>query len=117
MLTNCNNIGKYIPNEKIRDWQSTENECSFSVSGAGRIEMRLVEKTPFSAVVFSVGNAVAKEIKVVFHTAEIAENTCELSAEASFEIPFFMSAMLQNPLQRFMDMLIDYIKAEAERSV
>lgn len=115
-LTNCNNMGKYIPNDKIKDWQSTENSCSFSASGVGKIEMAIVEKQPFSAVVFSIGNAVAKDVKVTFHTQETTENTCELHAEASFDVPFFLSQMLKNPLQKFIDMLIDYIKAEAERS-
>ena len=115
-LTNCNNMGKYIPSEQIKDWQSTVDNCSFSVAGAGKIEMAIVEKIPFSAVVFSIGSAAAKDVKVVFHTDETGENTCELYAEASLEIPFFMLQMLKNPLQKFIDMLIDYIKMEAEKS-
>ena len=115
LLTNCNNIGKFIPNDKIKDWQSTENSCSFSVSGAGRIEMAIVEKIPFSTVVFSIGSAAAKDIKAVFHIDELPEETCNLYAETSLEVPFFMTQMLKNPLQKFLDMLIDYIKTEAER--
>jgi len=114
-LTNCNNMGKYIPKEQIKDWKSTVDNCSFSVSGAGKIEMAIAEKIPFSAVVFSIGSAAAKDVKVVFHTDETGEDSCELYAEASLEIPFFMAQMLKNPLQKFMDMLIDYIKIEAER--
>ena len=113
-LTNCNNMGKYIPSEQVKDWQSTVDSCSFSVSGAGKIEMRIVEKQPFSAVVFSIGNAAAKDVKVVFHTDETGGESCELHAEATLEVPFFMSQMLKNPLQKFIDMLIDYIKTEAE---
>ena len=115
-LTNCNNLGKYIPSEKIKDWQSTVDNCSFSVAGAGKIEMAIAEKIPFSAVVFSIGTAAAKDVKVVFHTNEIDENTCELYAEASLNIPFFMEQMLKNPLQKFLDMLVDYIKMGAEKS-
>jgi hypothetical protein len=116
LLTNCNHIGKYIPNDKIKDWQSTENTCSFSVSGVGKIEMSIVEKIPFSTVTFSIGNAVAKDISVVFHTDEISEGGCELYAEAFLEVPFFMTQMLKNPLQKFIDMLIDFIKIEAEKN-
>ena len=115
ILTNCNHIGKFIPNDKINDWQSTENSCSFSVSGAGKITMDIVEKNPFSSVTFSIGNAAAKDIKAVFRIDETSENTCQLYAAAFLEVPFFMTQMLKNPLQKFMDMLIDYIKIEAER--
>jgi len=108
-------MGKYLPNDKVKDWQSTVDNCSFSVSGAGKIEMAIVEKRPFSAVVFSIGNAAAKDVKAVFHIDETGENSCELYAEASLEVPFFMTQMLKSPLQKFMDMLIDYIKVEAEK--
>jgi len=114
-LTNCNNMGKYIPSDKIKDWQSTVDSCSFSVAGAGKIEMAIVEKQPFSSIVFSVGNAAAKDVKVVFYIDETSEESCELYAEAALEVPFFMAQMLKNPLQKFMDMLIDCIKIEGER--
>ena len=115
LLTNCNNMGKYVPSDKIKDWQSTENSCSFSVAGAGKIEMMIAEKIPFSSVTFSIGSAAAKEVKAVFCIDETSEASCELYAEASLEVPFFMAQMLKNPLQKFMDMLIDYIKIEGEK--
>ena len=114
-LTNCNNMGKYIPNDKIKGWQSTVDSCSFSIEGAGKVEMMIVEKRPFSAVVFSIGSAAAKDVKVVFHIDETNENSCDIYAEASLEIPFFMTQILKNPLQKFIDMLIDYIKIAAEK--
>ena len=116
ILTNCNNMGKYIPNDKVKDWKSTVDSCSFSVSGAGKIEMAIVEKIPFSTVVFSIGNAAAKDVKVVFYTEKASTQDCQLYAEASLEVPFFMMQMIKNPLQKFIDMLIDYIKIEAERN-
>ena len=115
LLTNCNNISKYIPNDKISDWQSTESACSFSVAGAGKITMAIVEKIPFSAVAFSIGNAAAKDVKAVFYINETADTTCQLHAEADLEVPFFMAQMLKSPLQKFMDMLVDYIKAGVEK--
>jgi hypothetical protein len=115
LLTNCNHIGKYIPSEKISNWQSTVDACSFSVAGAGKIEMVIVEKTPFSVVAFSIGNAMAKDIKAFFHIGETGGETCNLHAETAFDVPFFMAQMLKTPLQKFLDMLIDYIKAEAEK--
>jgi hypothetical protein len=116
LLTNCNNLGKYIPSDKVNDWQSTENECSFSVAGAGKITMTLAEKIPFSLVAFSIGNAAAKDVKVLFHTDETDSESCQLYAESSLDIPFFMAQIVKNPLQKFLDMLIDYIKVEAERN-
>jgi len=114
-LTNCNNMERYLPGDKVKDWQSTADSCSFSIAGVGKIEMNIVEKKPFSAVTFAIGNAVAKGVTMVFHTDETSEISCQLYAEASLDVPFFMEQMLKNSLQKFMDMLIDYIKIEVEK--
>jgi len=118
MLINCNNIGKYIPNDKVKDWQSTENSCSFSVEGAGRVEMSIQEKTPCSFVAYSIGNQLTKGALICFSINRLngQENVCELEAKTSLDVPFFMAKMLESTLQKFIDMLIDYIKIAAEKT-
>ena len=117
MLINCNNIGKYIPSDKVKDWQSTENNCSFSVEGAGKVEMSIQEKMPCSSVSYSVGNSFTKGATICFSIQKVTiqENICELEATTKLDVPFFMAQILKSPLQHFMDMLIDYIKAAAEK--
>ena len=115
MLINCNNIGKYIPNDKVQNWQSTEENCSFSVEGAGKIEMSVQEKIPYSSVSYSIGNHLTKAAIICFSITNNGENLCELSAKANLDVPFFMAQMLKSSLQKFMDMLVDYIKVAAEK--
>ena len=118
MLINCNNIKKYIPNDKVKDWQSTESTCSFYVEGAGKMEMSIQKKTPCSSVIYSIGNNLAKGAIICFSINKIdsgQENICELGAKTSLEVPFFMAKMLESTLQKFIDMLIDYIKIAVEK--
>ena len=116
MLINCNNIAKYIPHDKIQDFQSTETTCSFTVAGVGKIEMSLQEKTPYSQVTYSLGNAMVSAVSAVFHIQRQADSSCELYISANMDIPFFMAQMVKSSLQRFVDMLVNYIKIEAERN-
>ena len=116
MLINCNNIAKYIPHDKIQDFQSTETTCSFTVAGAGKIEMTLQEKIPYSQVSYSLGSAMVNAVSAVFHIQRQADNSCELHITANMEIPFFMAQMVKPSLQRFVDMLTNYIKIEAEKN-
>jgi len=116
MLIDCNNIGKYIPGDKIQNWQSTEDGCSFSVEGAGKIEMNIQEKIPYSSVSYSIGNNLTKAASIIFSITTCGqENGCDLNAKANLDVPFFMAQMLKSSLQRFIDMLVDYIKTAAER--
>ena len=114
MLINCNNIGRYIPKDKVQNFQSTETTCTFSVAGAGKIEMTLQEKLPFSRVSYSLGNAVTKEVTVFFYIENKEDNTCDLYITSHLELPFFMVQMVNSSLQKFIDMLVDYIKIAAE---
>jgi len=118
MLINCNNIEKYIPNDKIQNWQSTEDHCSFSIEGIGKIEMNIREKIPYSSVSYSIGNNITKAAFIVFSINKIEgkENVCELVATANFDAPFFVVQMIKSSLQRFIDMLVDYIKIAAEKT-
>jgi len=116
MLINCNNIAKYIPHDKIQDFQSTETTCSFTVAGAGKIEMSLQDKIPYSQVSYSMGNAMVSAVSAIFHIQRQADNSCELHITANLDIPFFMAQMVKSSLQQFVDMLVSYIKIEAEKN-
>ncbi len=118
MLIDCNNIEKYIPGDKIQNWHSTEDSCSFSVEGAGKIEMKAQEKNPYSSVSYSIGNELTKAALITFSISKIGgkENVCELEAKADLDVPFFMAQMIKSSLQRFIDMLVDYIKVAAEKN-
>ena len=117
MLINCNNIGKYIPADKIQNWQSTENNCSFSVEGAGKIEIEIQEKIPYNSVSYSMGNKMIKAAFVVFSICKTDENVCELTATTNIDAPFFITQMIKPSMQRFADMLVDYIKIAAEQNL
>jgi len=116
MLINCNNIAKYIPHDKIQDFQSTETTCSFTVAGAGKIEMSLQNNTPHSQVSYLIGNSMMKAVSAVFQIENQGNNSCDLHLSATMDVPFFMAQMIKSSLQRFMDMLVDYIKIEAEKT-
>ncbi|MDR0367605.1 MAG: hypothetical protein LBH82_00510 [Bacteroidales bacterium] len=116
MLINCNNIAKYIPRDKVQNFQSTQTSCSFTVTGAGEIEMSLQEQLPFSRISYLLGNSMIKEISVFFHIEEKDEHTCEFHIATHLDLPFFMVQMIKSSLQKFMDMLVDHIKAAAESS-
>ncbi|MDR0368264.1 MAG: hypothetical protein LBH82_03880 [Bacteroidales bacterium] len=116
MLINCNNIAKYIPHDKVQDFQSTQTSCSFTVTGAGKIEMSLQEQLPFSRISYLLGNSVTKELSVLFHIEKKDEHTCELHIATHIELPFFMVQMVKSSLQKFIDLLVDHIKAAAENS-
>jgi carbon monoxide dehydrogenase subunit G len=44
-VTDLNNFVKLLPAERISEWESNENYCSFKVQGTATIDLSLKEKT------------------------------------------------------------------------
>ena len=57
-ISNFNNFKELIPQDKIQDWQSTEESCRFKVDGIGDAGLKIVDKEPFKTVKYSTDGKV-----------------------------------------------------------
>ncbi|MDR1793749.1 MAG: hypothetical protein LBR36_10010 [Bacteroidales bacterium] len=114
ILSNCSYLERYLPPDKLQNFRSTENECSFSVAGVGEIELTIVEQTPFSLVEYSLKGAMKMVAKVQFFIRENEPQTCILSANIQADIPFFMATMLKPQLLKVLSTILEVVKQIAE---
>lgn len=111
-LCDLNHLAKFLP-EQIKDWQSTEDYCQFSIPGITTLKLSIDEKTEFSKVKYAANND--KNIPVSLSVfLDSKDDGTDLHAEIEAEIPIFLSAMVKNPLQNFVDMIADRVKGEVE---
>lgn len=115
MLTDCNNIGRYIPADKVQNFRATSTECSFNLPGAGDVRFTISRQVPYSIVEYAIATAMKMEAHAVFELIGIDAQSCCLSAQIHAEVPFFMVAMLKPPLQKMVDMIVEAIKIHAEK--
>lgn len=112
-LCNLNHLAKFLP-EQIKDWQSTEDYCQFSIPGITTLKLSIDEKTEFSKVKYAANND--KNIPVSLSVfLDSKDDGTDLHAEIEAEIPIFLSAMVKNPLQNLVDMIADRVKGEVEK--
>ncbi len=52
-LSDFNNFEKLLPADKIKNWESTENTCRFSIEGIGDVGLKIVEKGPYKLIKIS----------------------------------------------------------------
>ncbi|MDR1879049.1 MAG: hypothetical protein LBQ64_05740 [Bacteroidales bacterium] len=114
LLTNCNNIAKYMPADKIKQWEATQDSCSFAIEGLGQIKINIQEQIPCTSVTYDIGNTMLKAVSIRFFISPTAENNCELEAETKLDMPFTLKLLVTPSLQKFMDMMVDYVRIEAE---
>ena len=111
LLSNCNNFQHYVP--EIRNWQSTENTCRFTIDGIGDIQMNITEKTANSHILFQVKNAQINALSITFDIKNFS-NESLLCGHASLDIPIFVAQMIKSSIQKFLDGLVERIKISVE---
>lgn len=108
-LSNFNNFQKLMPPQVV-DWQSTEDECSFKITGMATIGMKIVERTPNT------------QLKIVSHgkvpfaftlTANLTEaGPTQTIGQLIFEADLnpMMKMMVEKPLRNFFNLLAGKMK-------
>jgi len=113
LVSNCSHFGKYLPPD-VTSFESTVDYCTFEMKSIAQFKIEITEKVPFSIVVFKVGNDknIPIELKITIEEDQTS-SFAEIFLEA--DIPFFLQGMVKSPLQKFIDILLEKIKIEAEK--
>lgn len=108
-LSNFNNFQKLMPPQVV-DWQSTENDCHFKISGMASIGMKIVEKTPNTLIKVVSDGKVPFAFTLNIHLTETAptQTTGQLIFEA--DINPMMGMMVEKPLRNFFNLLAGKMK-------
>lgn len=109
-LSNFNNFQKLMP-EQVNNWQSTEDECSFTISGMASIGMKIVDKTPNSIIKIISHGKVPFAFTLNIHLTENSptQTTGQLIFES--ELNAMMVMMLEKPLMKFFNLLAGRMKS------
>jgi carbon monoxide dehydrogenase subunit G len=115
-LSDFNHFGKLMP-EQVINWQSTRDECSFTIKGMADLSMKIESSTPFSNLKY-----VSKDDKP-FGFSLIAKlgakdiNSTVVQFVLSADLNPFLKMMAVRPLQNFVNLLAGKLKEIAEKPV
>ncbi len=107
-LSNFNNFQKLMP-EQVTNWESTEEECSFTIAGMASLGMKIQDKTPNSLI------RVARHGKAPFDfflNCAIEENGKNCDVQLSFDADLnpMLKMMAVKPLGNFLNLLVNRLK-------
>ncbi|TAL57805.1 MAG: SRPBCC family protein [Bacteroidetes bacterium] len=108
-LSNFNNFQKLMPPQVV-DWQSTEDDCHFKISGMASIGMKIIEKIPNSLIKVVSNGKVPFAFTMNIHLTEITPT--QTSGQLIFEADLnpMMSMMVEKPLRNFFNLLAEKMK-------
>lgn len=108
-LTDFNNFQKLMPSQ-VTNWQSTEEECSFTINGMATIGMKIIDKTPYSLITITSNGKVPFEFKLFILITSKDENNCVGQINFESDLNPMLKMMVEKPLGNFFNILAQKMK-------
>jgi carbon monoxide dehydrogenase subunit G len=105
-LSDFNNFRNLVPQDRVKNWESTGDTCSFDVEGIGPVGLRIIEKEPYKLIKITSNGKQPVPFLVWIQIKEIAEKDSRIKITADVDVNPVMAAMVKGPLKSFVDTLV-----------
>ena len=106
-ISNFNNFSQLIPEDKVKDFESTDDTCRFKVEGIGQAGLRIIEKEPHKLIKISSDEETTFDLLLWIQIKEIEPGDSRLKITTEVNLNPMMATMVRKPLKNFIDTLID----------
>jgi len=107
-LSDFNNFEKLMP-EQVTNWQSTSDECSFTIQGMATLGMKIVEKVPNSLVKVIKNGSAPFDFSLSCRIEDLQQQ-CSVKMSFDADLNPMMKMMAARPLTNFLNMLASKLK-------
>jgi carbon monoxide dehydrogenase subunit G len=108
-LCNFNNFEKLMP-EQVTNWQSTEEECSFTISGMATLGMKMVEKRPSDYIKVERNGKAPFDFTLECLLKEKTTAQSEVQLAFNADLNPMLKMMAVKPLTNFLNLLVQRLK-------
>jgi len=108
-LVNAENIGKLLPQNEVKDFRGTENECSFKVQGGITISLVQSELLPINEIKMKSGekSPFPFQLSVILNDFE---GKTEGYISFDGEVNAFLQMMVKKPLTNLFNHMTEELK-------
>lgn len=105
-ITDIRNFEQFIPEGNIKNWQASDDNCSFQVPPFGTASVRISERNPYSVVSYA-GDALQKnDFELIVHISENMKKLADVSITLTAQLNPVLKMMAKGPIERFMETLV-----------
>ena len=110
-ITDFNNFRDLLPDDKVTDWESSGDRCSFRVDPVGRTGLQIVEREPHKLVKIASDPARSSyEFTIWIQLKQVAERDTRVKITIEPHVNMMVLQMVKGPLKNFVDGLMDKIE-------
>ena len=112
-LSDFNNFEKLLP-EQVTNWQSTGENCSFTIKGMADLAMHISEKQEHSKIRYSSEGKSPFPFYMDTEFNEIEDGQTETRVTINAKLNPMLKMMASRPLSNFVNILAEKLKEEME---
>ena len=109
-LSDCSNFQQFAASDKVKNWQSSNESCSFTVDGAGDVVFRIVERRPNELVKYSIENAQAENMFLWVQLKSPAQGDTRVKLTAKLDVNPVLRMFISKPLQHGLDKIVETLE-------
>ena len=110
LISDFTNLGKYVPNDKVEDFTSDIDSCSFKVDKIGKFGMRIIEREPSKTVKIANDGGTPFKFNMWIQLKEVAENDIRVKVTLDADLNAMMKMVAKKPLTSFVNTLVDRLE-------
>jgi len=108
-LSDCNNF-QFAVNEKVKNWQSDNDSCRFSIDGVGELIFRIVERRPNDLIKFAIENVKAENMFLWVQLKSVNQSDTRVKLTAKLELNPVLQMMISKPLKQGLDKIVETLE-------
>lgn len=111
---NYKNLCTYLP-PQVTDFEANEDSCTFTIQNMVKVTLSVAEKVEFERIVYVASNDKNIPISLSFFFKNIDVNSSTMKIEMELDVPIFLRPMVNEPLEKFVQLMLEKIKMEVEK--
>jgi carbon monoxide dehydrogenase subunit G len=109
-LSSFDNFKRFIPEDKVKNWEATEDSCHFTIDGIGETGMRIIEREPFKLIKIAGEEKGKIDFNFWIQLKQVAENDTRIKMTIQARIGPLYQVVVKKPLQTFLDTLVEHVE-------
>lgn len=110
-ISDFNNFKNLVPADKVKNFESTTEQCTFEVEGMGKTGMQIIEKESPKLIKISAIDSSPLKFQLWIQIKQVAENDTKIKITIEPQVNAMMQMMVKKPLKNFVDSLAEQISA------
>lgn len=106
-LTDLNNFQELLPKDKISNWESDEEKCSFRIQGTVTLSIVRKDSTPHTVINLVSGEKTPFPFTLDVFLEDRGDGGTKVYQKFEGEINTFLKMMVEKPLANLFDYIAD----------